>query len=71
MDDGAEEFERLTRELRLRMSERGVIGSVLGYALGWNHTDGDPPFTDRLLRWQRLWERLGRPYCDALPPERG
>ena len=67
MGNGSEEFQRLTRELRLRMRDRGVVGSVLGYALGWNCPGGDPAYEASLARWFQLWNRLGRPSCEPGP----
>lgn len=67
MGDYSEEFQRLTCDLRLRMRDRGVVGSVLGYALGWNCADRDQPCEAHLLRWLQLWNRLGRPACEPAP----
>ncbi len=68
MDRSSDEFQRLTRDIRLRMRERGIVGSVLGYALGgWNYSTDDPTYEAHLLRWLQLWNRLGRPVCEPAP----
>lgn len=71
MDESSVEFRRLTLEIRRQMRDHRVVGSVLGYALGWNRPAFDPASGPHLLRWLQLWERLGRPYCDAMPVGEG
>lgn len=67
MDDSSEEFQRLTRELQLRMRDSGIVGSVFGYATGFYCSANDPVDEAQRLRWYQLWNRLGRPFYSSLP----